>query len=230
MSKPRPVGYVARVSKKPFHGKFWKVEGYFQGKRKQHWFSSEREARADAADRNRQLAFHGANLEMSTLQRADAFDALSILEPFNISLTDAALRSRAWELARAASKPLDQFMAEFQTEFEKKVAIGKRRPGSLKALKETMVKLRPFGSKSLADFTTSELQQWLDTMPLAERTKDRHRAYAFQIFNAAKDKELISINPVERIDTFGDDEDEEPHILDPEQWKTLFAAACEETR
>jgi hypothetical protein len=225
MAKPRPTGYEVRKSEKPFHGKFWKVTGYYQGKRKQHWFSTEKEARADASDRNRQLAQHGTSLQMSTFERADAVDARAILAPFNISLTDAARHYAAWAIARTASKPLDQFIAEFQKDFEKQVAIGKRRPGSLKAMKETFVKLRNrFGSISLAEITGTELQQWLDDMTLAERTKENHRSNARQIFNRAKKQDLITINPVEKIDTFGDDEDEEPHVL---LWRPACASSSD---
>jgi hypothetical protein len=50
----------------------------------------------------------------------------------------------------AASKPLDVFLAEYQSEMEARVAVKSLKPGSLKAIKETFVKMRDhFGSTLL---------------------------------------------------------------------------------
>jgi hypothetical protein len=91
VSKPRPTTYVVQTSKKPFAGKAFRVVGYNkEGKRKQYWFATEDAAEADARDRNFQLASHGSSLEMTTLDRADAWNAKAVLAPFNVSLLVAA--------------------------------------------------------------------------------------------------------------------------------------------
>jgi hypothetical protein len=90
MAKPRPSIYELRQSKTPYRDKEWKVAGYVDGKRKQHWFVTEKEARAALRDLNARLAAHGSELVLSTADRADAADALALLEPYKVSLTDAA--------------------------------------------------------------------------------------------------------------------------------------------
>ena len=61
------------------------------------------------------------------------------------------------------------------------------------------------------------------------RTRENHRSYSVQIFNAAIRKGLLRDNPVTKIEKF-EGEDEEPHILTPEQVARLLAVACPETR
>jgi integrase len=206
------------------------VVGYVNGQRKQYWFSTDKEAKADANDRNQQLAAHGSDLILTTSQRADASDALQLLAPFEVSLTDAARYFVSAQTARASSKPLDSFLTAFQTEIEARVATGALKSGSLKLIKETLVKLRSrFGSTPLCDITTAELSRWLSALALNERTKERHRGYCVQVFNAAKRADLIVNNPAERVPVFRST-DEEIHVLTPEQVVKLLECACDETR
>ena len=204
--------------------------GYVDGKRKQYWFSTEKEALADLRNRNAQLAAHGSDLILTTSERADASDAMKLLAPFQASLTDAAQLYVATQKARAASKPLDVFLAAYQTELEIRAIRGSLKPGSVKLIKETFVKMRArFGSTLLCDITTSDLDQWLSGLKLSERTKKRHRDYCVQVFNAAKRADLIVNNPAEQIPVFRKS-DEEIHFLTPEQLEKLLACACDETR
>jgi len=55
MARPRPLLYQVRQVKTPYHGKSWKVTAYIGGKRKQHWFASEREAKTFADDSTAEL-------------------------------------------------------------------------------------------------------------------------------------------------------------------------------
>src|SRR6516162_582990 len=55
MARPRPLVYQVRQVKTPYHGKSWKVTAYIGGKRKQHWFASEREAKTFADDSTAEL-------------------------------------------------------------------------------------------------------------------------------------------------------------------------------
>jgi hypothetical protein len=63
-------------------------------------------------------------------------------------------------------------------------------------------------------------------MSVGMRTKKRHRAYAIQIFNAARKQKLVSSNPVEDVGYKGRKNDaEEITVLTPEQLQRLFACA-----
>jgi hypothetical protein len=114
---------------------------------------------------------------------------------------------------------LDDFIAEYQKEMVDRVAVGDLKPGSLKAVKETFTKIKArFGSTLLSDITTEQIDKWLKSLPVCQRTRERHRAYTVQIFNKAK--KLVTVNPALEIGTFNG-EDEEIHFLMPEQVKSI---------
>lgn len=89
-----------------------------------------------------------------------------------------------------------------------------------------------FGSRLLSEITAQKLERWLDQMPVALRTKKRHRGYALQIFSAAKRRKLILSNPVDEIEGYRGrkNDDSEIHVLTPEQLKTLLAKSDPEIR
>ena len=134
--------------------------------------------------------------------------------------------------ARSASKPLDQFLVEYEASIAHRVESGELRNGSLKAIKETFVKVEAeFGNRILSDISAADIERWLDRMPVGLRTKKRHRAYALQAFNAARRQKLISSNPVEEVGYKGRKNDaEEITVLAPEQLRRLFACADPEIR
>jgi integrase len=229
MAKPRPEIYEIRKSN-PYQGKEWRVIGYVDGKRRQHWFESEKEAKIFANGKNKERAKFGTEFVLLPSQRADAIAALELLKPYDRTLTEVIKLYVESEKSRLASKPLDEFIREYKAEREEKVKSDELRPGSQKAIKETFVKLiDTFGSKNLADISTENLEEWLAAMPLAGRTKKRHRAYALQIFNAALRKRLIKENPAKNLDGYRNISDEEVTFLSPEKLKELLSFADKET-
>ena len=119
--------------------------------------------------------------------------------------------------ARSASKPLDQFLVEYETSILRRVESGELKSGSYKVIKETFVKLKTeFGNRMLSEISSTDIERWLDRMPVGMRTKKRHRAYALQIFNAARKQKLVSSNPVEDVGYKGRKNDaEEITVLTP---------------
>src|SRR5262249_40026900 len=69
-------------------------------------------------------------------------------------------------------------------------------------------------------------------MPLAERSKRRHRGYAHQIFEAAVRRGYLLANPVKSVETFRlrNGDEEEISILSPEEVARLLEVACAATR
>jgi integrase len=227
--RPRPTQFEVKQAK-PHQGKGWKVTGYVDGVPKISWYSTEREAREACKEFNVQLAAHGSDLVMSTTERADATDAMVLLAPYKTSLTDAARHFVAFMQTQLSSKSMNVFLDQYQAEMRHRVTTGDLKPGAMKALKETMVKLRErFGSTLLTNISTTDLTQWLSHLPLKSVTKERHRSYCVQVFNAAKVRDLVQVNPTERVAPFRSTVDE-IHILTPEQVKHLLESACDETR
>ena len=140
MARPRPLLYQVRQVKTPYKGKSWKVTAYIDGKRKQHWFASEREAKTFADDSNAELHAYGSQLsDLSPSDRADSQRALDILKGHpEVSLAELAKLYAAQAAARSASKPLDQFLAEYETFILRRVESGELKSGSHKVIKENL--------------------------------------------------------------------------------------------
>jgi integrase len=231
MAKPRPINYEVRQSDKPFNGKTWRVVGYKDGKREQFWFDNDRDARAKARAINTEIASHGTELALSPTLKAEAIRALEILQPFGVGLIDAARFYSEREKVKSKSKRVDEFLPEYQLEIQAKVATDNLRAGSLKIIKNTFAKFSAkFGDRNLADISTKEIQNWLTGLRDSERSKERHRGYTIQIFNAAKRSELVEKNPAESIPSFRKSNGEEITTISPDDFQKILNAADPETK
>src|SRR5215469_11778267 len=66
-----------------------------------------------------------------------AFEGAELLRPFGKTIWDAVRFYHSHLQARAASKPLDAFIKEYEAEMGARVAAGALRSGALKAIKGT---------------------------------------------------------------------------------------------
>jgi integrase len=231
MAKPRPIIYVVRESKKGFKGKHWKATAYVDGKRKQHWFDSKGDATSFANDKNAELTAYGSQLsDLTATERADSQRALEILRPYpGVTLVDLARDYVQLVKLRSASKPVNKFVEELKADMQIRVAQGGLRDGTLKVIKNTFVKLSAeFGSTLLSDITEADLKDWLNKMPVAQRTRERHRSYTVQIFNSAKRAKYVTENPAADIPVFRSDKEAE--ALPPAKVQELMDLACDETK
>ena len=231
MAKPRPIIYVVRESKKGFKGKHWKATAYVDGKRKQHWFDSKGDATSFANDKNAELTAYGSQLsDLTATERADSQRALEILRPYRgVTLVDLARDYVQLVKLRSASKPVNKFVEELKADMQIRVAQGGLRDGTLKVIKNTFVKLSAeFGSTLLSDITEADLKDWLNKMPVAQRTRERHRSYTVQIFNSAKRAKYVTENPAADIPVFRSDKEAE--ALPPAKVQELMDLACDETK
>jgi hypothetical protein len=126
MARPRPCFYEVRESEKGFNGKHWKITAYIDGKRKQIWCASDKEAKTLAKEKNAELHAYGSELsDLTATQRADSQRAFELLRPYpGVTLTDLAKDYIRVAVARSASKPLDEFVDEYKNQFEARVASG----------------------------------------------------------------------------------------------------------
>ena len=229
MAKARPETYEVRKSI-PYQGKEWRVIAYLEGKRKQHWFETEKAAKTFANEKNRERGRYGTEFVLLPAQRVDAIAALELLEPFGRTLTEVVRLYVEVEKSRLASMRLDLFVQEYKADQESKVRSGELRAGSLKAIKETFVKLvDTFKKRNLSEISTRDLDKWLSKMPVSNRTKKRHKAYALQIFNAALRRGLVKENPAKYIDGYRNIGGEEVTVLSPDKLKKLLNSADAET-
>jgi integrase len=231
VAKPQPTTYTIRESK-PFHGKTWRVEAYIDGKRKIHWFTTEKEAKAFANDKNRDLTTYGSKVQLDPIERTDAYKAYELLEPYDKSLLEAATFFVKHLEETTRSKALDAFADEIEPEIAAKVARNKLRPRSAESFRETLRKLRPrFAGRILSEITASEISTWLHELGLSDSSKKRHRTYTHQLFELARKRHLITANPVKDVEKIeATDNEEEITTLSPDQLTKLLKVAAPEIR
>jgi integrase len=232
MAKPRPTQFSVRKSK-PFQGKTWRVIGYVDGRRKQFWFATEKEAKAEAAWRNKEIEAYGTKLHLDAAVRIEASRASDLLAPYGTSLLGAVQFYLAHRDQVIRSIPFAAFALEYRKDAQARLASGGLRPRAAESLRETLKRMEVhFGETLLCEITPERLSTWLSEMPLALRTKKRHRAYGHQILEAALKKGYLSRNPMKEVETFKEngDETEEISILTPEQVSRLLECAGTELR
>jgi integrase len=232
MARPRLLGYRVKQSKTPHQGRSWRVDGTDNGKRKIVWFDTEKEAKTYANDKNRDIDKFGSKVQLDASERSEAFKAVELLKPHGATLLDAVRFYIAHLEAKQKTKPFEQFAETIKSEINAKKVTGEMRPRSVDTYQETLRKLSPrFTGRLLSEITPEDVTGWLSELELAPNTKNRHRRYTHQFFQAAEDRSLLLKNPVKAVDTFYDpSEEEEIVVLTPEQWKKLLEAASPEIR
>ena len=231
MARPRPTQFEVRKSK-PFNGKAWRITGYVDGKRKALWHSTEKQAKAEAAWRNREIQAYGTRIILDAPLRLDASRARDLLAGTGLSIVDAvqlALKQRDLVIK---SKPFNAFAAVYREEIASRLDSGNLRPRAAESLRETLRRMEEyFGETILAEITPEALTEWLSGMPVALRSKKRHRGYANQVLEAARKRGYLALNPMKEVETFKENGDgEEISVLTPEEVKRLLKTADQEMR
>jgi integrase len=228
VARPRPTEWKWKKCK-PFQGREYRVWGFVDGQRKQYWFATGREAKADCADRNKERAAYGSKVNLDTESRLEAFRANELLRPHGKTIMDA-VRYYLEHLNRTAvSVPFSTLAARVRKEFvrrEKANEIGDRQH---QTLRETLNKLElKFGDRTVSEITKDEVREWLISLPLAAKTRNKHRGNTSQVFSLAKGFGYISVNPVSEVKKFREratEENGEIGILSVEDTEKLFRAA-----
>jgi integrase len=95
-------------------------------------------------------------------------------------------------------------------------------------LEETLRKLEArFGDTLVSEIRTEDIREWFQSLPLATKTKNKHKGYANQVFNFAVDFGYATVNPVSRIKPLRKrySEEDKISILSAEETERLFRAA-----
>ena len=229
MARPRIFEWRAKESKTPYKGKTWRVIGSVDGVRKQYWFSTEREAKADCADRNQERAAYGSKVNLDAEARLEAFRAAELLRPHGTTIMDAVHYYLRHLNQLSVSVPFSALATRVREEFVRRLAANEVSFRHAKTLRETLNKLEArFGNRIVSEIKTEEIREWLLSLPLAAKTRNKHRGYASQVFNLALDFGYTAVNPVTKIKKFREqasEENGEMHVLSAEQTEKLFRAA-----
>jgi integrase len=231
MAKPKPVGFQWKKSK-PFAGKEYRVWGYEDGKRKQYWFATEKEAKSDCADRNQEREAYGSKVNLDSESRLEAFRAAELLRPHGKTLMDAVWHYLTYLKQLSTSVPFSVLATQVRSEFKRRKQSNEVSERHAKTLNETLNKLElRFGKQLVSEIRTEDVRNWLLELPLAAKTRNKHRGYTGQIFNLAIDYGYAAVNPVAKIKKFRErstEENGEISILSAEETERLFRAADRE--
>jgi integrase len=232
MPRVRPTEFQIRESNTPFKGKKWRVIGYVDGDRKQYWFKTEKEAKADLAERNAERSAYGSKVNLDAESRLEAFRASELLRPHGKTIMDA-VRHYLEHLSRtAASVPFSTLASRVREEFVRREKANEVSDRHAKTLRETLNKLEfKFGHRIVSEITKDEVREWLLSLPLATKTRNKHRGYAAQVFSLAKDFGYASVNPFSDVKKFRErvtEENGEIGILSAADTEKLFRAVPSE--
>jgi hypothetical protein len=159
MARPKPIGFEVRKSA-PFNGKTWRVTGYLDGQRKQFWFATEKEARREAADRNREREAYGSKVNLDSEVRLEAFRAAELLRPHGKTILDA-VRYYLDHLERASySVPFSVLAERVRAEFARRLGKNEVSARHAESFRETLKKLEArFGSTLVSEITGEPVRE-----------------------------------------------------------------------
>jgi hypothetical protein len=109
--------------------KSWFILGRPNGKRIRAWFPSKEKAAAEATERNiklRKLGSAAAAVDNSLIVMAS--EGAELLRPYGETIRQAVEFRVNYLKNRAASKPLDVFIEEYQREMQSRVAVKSLKP------------------------------------------------------------------------------------------------------
>jgi integrase len=126
----------------------------------------------------------------------------------------------------SVSVPFSTLASRVREEFVRRKAANEVSDRHAKTLRETLNKLEAkFVNRLVSEIKTEEIREWLLSLPLAAKTRNRHRGYASQVFSLALDFGYTTVNPVTKFKKFRErssEENGEIHVLSAEQTEKLF--------
>ena len=229
MPRKRPTLFEVRYSAKPNRDNSWRIVGFKDGKRTQFWYKTEEDAEKAAADLNAEIAAYGTQIALSSVDRLRAMTAADRLQSYGKTIDDAVNFYIAYLDQLNASIPFSKLATQIRGEFKRRAANNEASSRHIETMSEALTKLEAkFGNRSVATIETKELREWLLALPLAAKTRNKHRGYARQIFSLAVDYGYRPTNPLLGIKKFRErssEENGEISIVTPENTKKLFESA-----
>lgn len=228
MPRPRPLLFEVRHSK-PNGANSWRIVGFVDGKRKQYWFKTEKAARDVAADKNADILAYGTRVTLDSAGRLEACRAIERLRPHGKTITDAVDFYLAHLDRHRTSIPFSKLSKVMREEFARRVAANEVSIRHAESLNETLKKMEAaFGDSLVSEIKAEDVRSWLLSLPLAPKTRNKHRGYASQVFSFALDRGFAVANPVSRLKKFRERKTEENgkiHVLSAADTERLFRAA-----
>jgi len=167
-----------------------------------------------------------AGVSMDEKLRGDALEARRILEPYKVTILDAARDYvRRMELvtrSETVKVAINEMLAAKKAD--------NLRPRYLGDLRVRLARFNEsFGERKLADITAAEIDIWLRQLALAPLTRNTFRLRISTLFEYARARGWIASNPVTAVRKVRLSAESRPGILEPESVARLLEAADETT-
>jgi integrase len=229
MPRPRPTLFEVRYSAKPNRDNHWRIVGWKNGRRTQYWFKSEDDGQRAAEDLNAEITAHGTQVALSSADRLRAIHAAERLRPYGKTIDDAVNHYVSYLDRLASSVPFSRLASQVREEFNRRANHNEASPRHIETMRETLAKLEAkFADRLVSSIETKDIREWLQGLPLAAKTRNKHRGYARQIFSLAVEYGHCTANPAIGVKKFrerSNEENGEISILSAEDTKKLFRAA-----
>jgi integrase len=230
--KPKFLPYKVQIGGKTF----WQVnlesesitraDGSIERVRPRRTFSSAEEARAFAQLKRVERTNRGTlGVSMDDRLRADALEAQKILEPYQLSLVNAA---RECALRRQRLRESQSVSFCVQSLLEAKAA-DHLRPRYLKDLRNRLEHFAgEFGNRLVADITSEQIDRWLRSLAVGPLTRNSYHLRLNLLFGYARERGWTETNPLSAVRKTKVPATE-PGILEPQEIARLLEAAAEST-
>ena len=174
------------------------IPAKFAGKRMRKQFKEKEVAFAWAKEQHEQLLQHGQHhYNLTGYQSKDAFNALEILEGFDITLSQAAEFAKLHLNPPAGDISVLELTATLIEEKENR----NLRSRSINDIRSRLgIFSRNFGSRLVKEISQSEIEDWLNNFTsLSVRSIINYRLCLSSFFNYAVNKGFRVDNPVQKI-------------------------------
>lgn len=180
------------------------VDGRRRGNGRREYFKTVTESKTRADQLVIERENNGtAALNFSVANRVMAAECTELLRPFGKTLRDATAHYIAHlEAQRINSRsPLVRdCIVQFMASRERDLQRGDLAKCSLVAFRHTTNQLvAAIGGLTIAEFDTERVQTYLDSFPVAARTRNNTRLRLSAFFNFCKTKKWIAVNPCAEI-------------------------------
>lgn len=234
--RPSKPLFEVHKAKVPNGKRYWYIVGRPQGKRVRAWFSSEKEASAEAKKRNKELTEYGMKaLSLTASQRAQAEEALQILEPYGLTLVDAAnavvARLQAALKSITIKELVEQATEYYQAMFDRDEISARHIKHFLNVGKRMIA---AFGEVRTSEMKPGRIEPWLlslkngEGQTLASATRNQIQRYVSLVFKYGVKIGVMTSNPLNGIEKAKSRKMKAVNILQPEQAETLLKNASPE--
>jgi integrase len=189
--------YGVHFSKSGNGKKHWNILGYPHGARVRAWFATEKEAKAEAEKRNKELVDYGAkSFTLTVAQRQDAEEALQLLAPYSLTLVDAATAVIGRLKAALDTGSVKDAVEKSVTAYKAQHARDNISERHLKTFLKIAARVsKEFGTLPMSEMTAQRIENWLHGLktksgePLQVNSRNWLRRYIGLILPIKLEKE-----------------------------------------